>query len=360
MKAFKQYTIVICLFLYVTLSFSPMFATKVSARTLSSNTPWTAPDLYQACVPSTVQIQSDRSFGSGFFLTDSVVVTNYHVIEDASVLTMTTYDNQTYPLKKILGYDKERDLVLLAAPCKYPALKRNTHGLTIGETVYTIGSPYGFFGTLSHGLLSHNKRVIAGNRYLQTNAPFSLGNSGSPLINAFGELIGVNTMSYAYGDALNFAIDASYVYKIDTKHPISLKKFQKQQATNTTVQEDPNKSHSHSTAQLIQLGDLVNGSSNEISPWSDYYRIDITEPITCLLHFDMDQKDQNKQVKLWIGIQNEANEFVDDIVSVETTFVSSADLTPGIYYIVVYSTERMTDSTSVNYTFTLTKDPGVG
>lgn len=139
------------------------------------------------------------------------VLTNYHVIEAAaSVRVKFVAGDSCTPF--FIYEDEERDLALLvvASPTVKPVLTLSRRKPTMGSRVFAIGCPEGFDFTISDGLLS-GRRKESGNEWLQTSAPVSNGSSGGPLIDIFGEVIGVATLSHRFGQNLNFAIPVENV-----------------------------------------------------------------------------------------------------------------------------------------------------
>ena len=319
-----------------------------------------ATDIYEECVKSTVQINTDVSIGSGFFLDESTIVTNFHVIEGASTIEVLTQDGKTYRVQTILGYDKSRDIALLLISGSYTPLPVNTHGLKVGEPVYTIGSPLGFTGTFTDGIITYNQRHLDGTYYIQTNAAFSSGNSGGPLLNSYGEVIGINTLSYLYGQNLNLSVDIAQVYAIDIYHPMTVKEFLEKNPVPTYVEEDASKSASLETAQEITLSDILVGTTNGVENFKDYYKFVVKESGSYLLEMYTDNYTPEELSKLWIGILNEDGEFVDHIISINTIFRSEADLDPGTYSIIVYPNNQKYNKDEITYYFTLSISTGVG
>jgi len=179
-------------------------------------------EVARLCTPAVFYVevydQNNHIFGtgSGFFLTDDgVAVTNYHVIDGAHSALIKTTSDEIY---NILGYyylNAEADVAVLkiGAPSgvRFPVLKIGSIELIEqGERIYAIGSPFGLDNTFTEGLISNAYRSMD-KAYIQHSAPISAGNSGGPLINSFGEVIGVNTSVYEQygsriGQNLNFAV----------------------------------------------------------------------------------------------------------------------------------------------------------
>ena len=140
------------------------------------------------------------SLGSGFVIDPSgLVVTNNHVIEGADEIIINFTDGSKLKVAKILGHDPKTDLALLKVEPKKP-LKAITFGdsskMRVGDWVMAIGNPFGLGGSVTVGIISATKRDINAGPYddfLQTDAAINRGNSGGPLFNMDGQVIGVNT-----------------------------------------------------------------------------------------------------------------------------------------------------------------------
>ncbi len=140
------------------------------------------------------------SLGSGFVIDSSgLIVTNNHVIEGADEIIVNFTDGSKLKVVKILGHDPKTDLALLKVEPKAP-LKAASFGdsakMRVGDWVMAIGNPFGLGGTVTVGVISATKRDINSGPYddfLQTDAAINRGNSGGPLFNMDGEVIGVNT-----------------------------------------------------------------------------------------------------------------------------------------------------------------------
>ena len=145
--------------------------------------------------------------GSGFIWDkDGSIVTNYHVVKDASRITVTLSDMSTWDAV-LLGREPNKDLAVLKiqAPSRIltPIKVGQSEGLKVGQSVYAIGNPFGLDQTLTTGIISALGREIKStngvpiNDVIQTDAAINPGNSGGPLLDSSGRLIGVNTMIYS-------------------------------------------------------------------------------------------------------------------------------------------------------------------
>jgi serine protease Do len=171
-----------------------------------------------------IQVRTPSGLGSGFFLNeDGFLITNFHVIESETQISVEVYhqkdgqlDRKTYKQVRIIALNKFADLALLkvedrdAARFKSVALG-SAEVLSVGESVFAIGSPLGLERTVTEGILSTKTREMGGLLYLQTTAQINPGNSGGPLFNLSGEVIGVTYMKVSSGEGLGFAIPVEYV-----------------------------------------------------------------------------------------------------------------------------------------------------
>lgn len=244
--------------------------------------------IFKKCSQCTVEIvasdQYSEALGSGFFIKGGKIVTNYHVIKGAKKIVVRTYDKQEYTVDTILGYDENIDLAVLQLDAGYNTLPISKKSASGGDEIYTFGSPLGLTGTMTKGMVSTPSRVIDGVNYVQIDASISHGNSGGPLVNQYGEVIGVNTMYFADGQNLNFAINIKELKKINTDFPISVDKYYEtyQKAyqkwlLDNMIEEDSVASQKFSTSQEIPSDYLVHGTLVK-SEDGDCYYFKVTEP----------------------------------------------------------------------------------
>jgi hypothetical protein len=151
--------------------------------------------------------------GSGFFI-DSTgrLVTNYHVIEDASSAVVKTTDGGFYEVRGTLAVDEEHDLAILqVSGINFTNVSLgDSDAVGIGDKVYAVGSPLGLETTVSDGIVS-SIRELDQTRLIQTTAPISHGSSGGPLLNLRGQVIGVTTLQIEGGQNLNFAVPSKLI-----------------------------------------------------------------------------------------------------------------------------------------------------
>ncbi len=141
-----------------------------------------------------------NSLGSGFVIDPSgLIVTNNHVIEEADEIIINFNDGQKLKVEEIVGKDSKTDLAILRVKPEKPLVSvdfGNSASLRVGDWVMAIGNPFGLGGTVTVGIISAKKRDINAGPYdefLQTDAAINRGNSGGPLFNMEGKVIGVNT-----------------------------------------------------------------------------------------------------------------------------------------------------------------------
>ena len=163
--------------------------------------------------------------GSGFILDeDGWIVTNHHVVEGADRVTIRLTDDSEYPAE-IIGTDPQTDLALLRieAGRELPAVELgDSDDIRIGEDVMAVGNPFGLGGTVTSGIVSAKGRNISRGPYadfIQTDAAINRGNSGGPLFNMDGEVIGVNSAIYSPTGGnvgVGFAVTSNIVDQIIT------------------------------------------------------------------------------------------------------------------------------------------------
>ena len=166
--------------------------------------------------------------GSGFIWdTDGHIVTNYHVIDGSSHLTVTLYNQKTYPAK-LVGGEPKKDIAVLkiAAPTdELTPIPRpdDTYELAVGQKAIAIGNPFGLDHTITTGIISAMGRDQLGyggvtiRDMIQTDASINPGNSGGPLLDSSGQLIGMNTMIFSKSGAsagIGFAVPFSTIKRV--------------------------------------------------------------------------------------------------------------------------------------------------
>src|SRR5213595_2575038 len=164
-----------------------------------------------------------QSLGSGFvWSSDGIVVTNNHVVEGASSISVNFNDGSKLPAK-LIGVDPDSDVAVLRVSAKGLATAPiGTSGdLMIGESVVAVGNPFGLSGTVTTGVVSALGRSVPSKEagrtftdFIQTDASINPGNSGGPLLNIEGKVIGINTMIFANAQGIGFAIPVDRAKKV--------------------------------------------------------------------------------------------------------------------------------------------------
>ncbi len=171
-----------------------------------------------AIVRVLVKSRAGGGFGTGFVVSpDGRIATNMHVILGAEEAAVTLLDGSQLPVKRIVAYDADRDLVILDVdPGRpLPTLRLgNSDEVSAGDRVVAIGNPLGVLDyTVSDGLIS-SVRTVGASTVLQISAPISEGSSGGPLFNMYGEVIGVVRAFISQGQNLNFGIPSNYLQQL--------------------------------------------------------------------------------------------------------------------------------------------------
>jgi len=201
----------------------------VATRGFYRTAPASAPEqnvreLVNTLGAAVVQVRTPEGLGSGFFIdADGYLITNFHVVEGETQITVEVYDakdgqldRKTYKKVRIIALNKFGDLALLQiedkdAPKFASVQLGDSDKLSVGDRVFAIGSPLGLERTVTEGIVSTKTREIEGGLYLQTSAQINPGNSGGPLFNLRGEVVGVTNMKASFGEGLAFAIPVEFV-----------------------------------------------------------------------------------------------------------------------------------------------------
>jgi Do/DeqQ family serine protease len=166
---------------------------------------------------------TSQSLGSGFvWSSDGIIVTNNHVVEGASRITVNLQDGRQLAAK-LLGVDPDSDLAVLRVDDKKltAAPLGISSDLMIGESVVAVGNPFGLSGTVTTGVVSALGRSVPSQDetrtftdFIQTDASINPGNSGGPLLNIEGRVIGINVAIYAQAQGIGFAIPVDRAKKV--------------------------------------------------------------------------------------------------------------------------------------------------
>ena len=171
-------------------------------------------------------IPTESGSGTGFIIGESgIIVTNYHVVENASKLVVTLSNNSQWP-GKLIGADPNNDLAIVriqAPGDSYDILEfSNSNDIVVGQKVLALGNPFGLRQTLTTGIISALGRTIAAKNgrkiegIIQTDAAINPGNSGGPLLDSEGKVIGINTaiIGSAGSVGIGFAVPSNTALRI--------------------------------------------------------------------------------------------------------------------------------------------------
>ncbi|MGB7210649.1 MAG: tetratricopeptide repeat protein [Pyrinomonadaceae bacterium] len=181
------------------------------------------PELVRRIKPSSVAIETfdakgnTLSRGSGFFIAADRVITNRHVIEKSSRVEVHLIDGKKFTVRGVLAVDGEGDLAMLqvevplALAIPLPIARSVPQE---GESIVVVGNPFGLEGSVSNGIVSAVREISGYGKIIQITAPISAGSSGSPVVNMYGQVIGVATLQAAEGQSLNFAVPSERIFQL--------------------------------------------------------------------------------------------------------------------------------------------------
>lgn len=181
-------------------------------------------DLVNRYGEGVVQIRTPSGSGSGFVIDDEGhCITNCHVIEGETKITVDIFEQRGNAINErsitdveIVALTPFFDLALLKLPSSDSKKYKHVffgfiEDIRPGDTAFAVGNPLGLTRSVTQGIISNTRRNVQGQVYLQTTAQISPGNSGGPLFNARGQVIGVTNMKIPMGEGLGFAIPINYV-----------------------------------------------------------------------------------------------------------------------------------------------------
>lgn len=152
-------------------------------------------------------IYSGASLGSGFAIGENCIVTNAHVIENAKHISVITYSGTEYKASVFDINEYDDIAVLTVEDAAFPYLTvADISTMKTGDDIYAIGAPQGMAYTLTKGGLSAKERIIGSRSYIQIDAPINKGNSGGPLLNDAGAVLGMNTLKISDSEGIGLAI----------------------------------------------------------------------------------------------------------------------------------------------------------
>lgn len=201
-------------------------SSAVNVSYIKTGTEMTASEIYEANVNSTVGITTSvttnyfgytttaAASGSGFIISSNgYIITNYHVVEDANKITVTTYDNTQYTAE-LVGCDESNDIAVLKVDASNltPVVIGDSDDMKVGDDVIAIGNPLGELTfSLTQGVVSALNRKVTINKtamnLIQTDCAINSGNSGGALFNKYGEVVGITNAKYSNNSSTGASID---------------------------------------------------------------------------------------------------------------------------------------------------------
>ncbi len=227
-------------------------------------------DVYRAANPAVVTIRTNSGNGSGSIISaDGLVLTNEHVIRSAANgnVRVITAEGKTYN-GQVLTVDRRNDLALvrILSSDRFPSLQlADQNSALVGQQVFAIGSPFGLAGTLTTGILSR----VAPNGDLQTDARLNPGNSGGPLLNSRGEIIGINKAILSpdgrSNTGIGFATGANAAKEFISRSASAIQRSPSNIAA-APIPQTPNPSASNARPQLGVILDIASLTVQEVRP----------------------------------------------------------------------------------------------
>jgi len=253
------------------------------ARTAVFAEPMTAQDVFSKSEPSIVLLNvtakdGKNYVGSGFIaFKDGLAVTAWHVVHDAKAVTAKFADGQEFDVTGLVDKDEKRDIALV----KIKVFGRTPLNLAaapppVGSKAFAIGAPESLSFSISDGLVSQIRQVSGVNVY-QFTSPISPGNSGGPVLNDTGQVIGVVSFQFTEGQNLNFAIPSTYVLALDPTLPT----VTWDKVVDTNVADSGTDKSSGSTSEGAQTSTpstIAGKSIEDVNQFFDDFMFDKTPP----------------------------------------------------------------------------------
>ena len=165
-------------------------------------------------IKSVVTVLTETGQGTGFFVNNNYIVTNYHVIENSEGIEVIDHKGMDFEAE-LIGKDIDLDIAIIKIDeSHHPLVLSNSSEIRIGERVIAIGNPLGLSFSVTEGIVSGVQRqgpLSEKPVYIQTDVALNPGNSGGPLINMQGQVIGVNNFKVSGAEGIGFALKSNYI-----------------------------------------------------------------------------------------------------------------------------------------------------
>ncbi len=213
----------------------------------------------------TIEVETINGYssrGSGFFIgNDGTLITAFHVIEMAAEIYIITDDGAKRPLEKVISFNPVYDIAILKIDYETPNyLEICENAAKVGESVVAIGSALGELdGTVTYGYISSVKRMVGKIECIQTDAAISEGNSGGPLLNIYGEVIGMNCFYYLDGQNLNLAVKISMLDNIGEERNFDMSEMKRWYNTEASRSYSPYDADGAYYYSIVNNYDTVTG-----------------------------------------------------------------------------------------------------
>lgn len=205
-------------------------SSHASDKKLTANEIYSSAKEYTLTIKATAKDGKTAATGTGFYINkNGWIATNYHVIKDAYKITAIDGNMNNYDVTRVVAYSQLKDIAIISTDSEPENCAVFSSNYATGDTIYTLGSPLGLELTFTSGMISQSNRnfyeLNDGISYIQMTAPITIGNSGSPLIDEYGNVIGICSMTYLSAQNMNFAIPTGEISALDTSNPITLPAF---------------------------------------------------------------------------------------------------------------------------------------
>ena len=191
----------------------------------------------------TAAVRADQNYGAGVVISRSgLVITNMHVVEGTRSITVTPFGVEP-SVGEVLDIDDELDVALLrlSRPVPHAAALGSVRSLAVGDEVLAVGSPRKMYFSVSRGMVSFPNRFLDGVEYIQTDLPINVGNSGGPLVDREGRVVGIVSFILKDSQGISFALPIDRAVARFAKYLQDDAALASNEAANTAVAPAPSK-----------------------------------------------------------------------------------------------------------------------